>query len=234
MIGIRVVGNMLVYTVIDIVYITSFYIRELGMCVVVSIVPESSERQMLKQLARSRPTSVRLTEWSTIVLLATQLHYNEEIAEAREINRQKAVRWRNRYYDSGLAGIEKYALKGERNNGKTKRAMYKVIRLAIQAMPDDVTHWSRRLTAQRVGVSESSLRRIWRVHGPKAHRVATYKQSNDKHFQETLEDVVGLYLAPLDNSVVLRCEEKSQIHALDRTQRGLPIKRGQNALMIQN
>ncbi|MDZ7840390.1 MAG: IS630 family transposase [Gammaproteobacteria bacterium] len=204
------------------------------MRVAVDIVLEPSERQRLKQLARSRSTSVRLAERSKIVLLAAQGRDNGEIAEVLGISRQKVGRWRNRYHESGLAGIEKDAPRAGRRKEISKRTVNKVIRLTTQEKPDNATHWSRRLMAERVGISESTVGRIWQAHGLKPHRVRTFKLSNDKHFQDKLEDVVGLYLAPPDNAIVLSCDEKSQIQALDRTQPGLPIKRGRNATMTHD
>lgn len=88
--------------------------------------------------------------------------------------------------------------------------------------------------AQRVNISESAVGRIWRTHGLKPHRVDTFKLSNDKHFQEKLEDVVGLYLSPPDNAIVLSCDEKSQMQALDRTQPGLPLKPDRLATMTHD
>ena len=88
--------------------------------------------------------------------------------------------------------------------------------------------------ARQVNISESTVARIWQAHGLKPHRVSTFKLSNDKHFQEKLEDVVGLYLSPPENAIVLSCDEKSQMQALDRTQPGLPMKRGRNATMTHD
>ena len=204
------------------------------MRVAVSIVLEPKERQRLRQLSQSRSTSVRLAERSKIVLLAAQGQTNGEIAEALGITRQKAGRWRDRYHQFGLAGIEKDAPRPGRKKGISSRKVNKVIKLTTQEKPKNATHWSRRLMAERMNISESSVGRIWRTHGLKPHRVTTFKLSNDKHFQEKLEDVVGLYLAPPENTIVLSCDEKSQIQALDRTQPGLPIKRGRNATMTHD
>lgn len=204
------------------------------MRVAVDIVLKPAERQRLKQLSRSRSTSVRLAERARIVLLAADGKENGEIAEVLGISRQMAGRWRRRYHELGLAGIEKDAPRPGRKKAISKRTVNKVIKLTTQEKPANATHWSRRLMAQRVQISESSVGRIWRAHGLKPHRVSTFKLSNDKNFQEKLEDVVGLYLSPPDNAIVLSCDEKSQMQALDRTQPGLPLKPGRDATMTHD
>ena len=204
------------------------------MRVAVDIELETQERQLLERLSGSRSTSVRLAERSRIVLLAAQGKTNGEIAEALGVSRQKAGRWRNRYHQFGLDGIEKDAPRPGRKKKIPVRTVNKVIRLTTQEKPKNATHWSRRLIAERMNISESTVGRIWRAHGLKPHRISGFKLSNDKQFQEKLEDVVGLYLAPPENALVFSCDEKSQMQALDRTQPGLPIKPGRNATMTHD
>ena len=204
------------------------------MRVAVDIELETQERQLLERLSGSRSTSVRLAERSRIVLLAAQGKTNGEIAEALGVSRQKAGRWRNRYHQFGLDGIEKDAPRPGRKKKIPVRTVNKVIRLTTQEKPKNATHWSRRLMAERMNISESTVGRIWRAHGLKPHRISGFKLSNDKQFQEKLEDVVGLYLAPPENALVFSCDEKSQMQALDRTQPGLPIKPGRNATMTHD
>jgi len=204
------------------------------MRVAARIVLEPAEHELLKRLSGSRSTSVRLAERSKIVLLAAGGKENGEISEILGISRQKAGRWRNRYHEHGLAGIEKDAYRPGRKKAIPKRTVNKVIKLTTQEKPANATHWSRRLMAQQVNISESTVARIWKAHGLKPHRVSTFKRSNDKQLQEQLEDLVGLYLSPPENAIVLSCDEKSQMQALDRTQPGLPLKRGRNATMTHD
>lgn len=204
------------------------------MRVAVKVLLERQEHALLSRLAQSRSTSVRLAERSKIVLLAAEGKTNEEIAEILGITRQKAGRWRARYHEYGLAGIEKDAPRAGRKKAISARTVNKVIKLTTQEKPENATHWSRRLMAEKMNISDSTVGRIWRAHGLKPHRVSGFKLSNDKDFQEKLEDVVGLYLAPPENAIVLSCDEKSQMQALDRTQPGLPIKRGRNATMTHD
>ena len=198
------------------------------------IVLKPAERKLLMRLSGSRSTSVRLAERSKIVLLAAEGKENGEISEILGMSRQKVGRWRNRYHEHGLAGIEKDAYRPGRKKAIPKRTVNKVIKLTTQEKPANATHWSRRLMAQQVNISESTVARFWRAHGLKPHRVSTFKLSNDKQFQEKLEDVVGLYLSPPENAIVLSCDEKSQMQALDRTQPGLPMKRGRNVTMTHD
>ena len=161
-----------------------------------AITLDEEERNLLNRLARSRSGSVRLAERSRIVLLAAQGKTNEAIAEELAISRQKAGRWRSRYSEHGLAGIERDAPRPGRNPQIAEQTIEEVITLTTQYQPEDATHWSRRLMAGAIGISESSVGRIWKAHGLKPHLVKTFKLSNDKQFVEKLEDVVGLYLSP--------------------------------------
>lgn len=195
---------------------------------------DEKEQAMLKRLSRARATSVRLAERSRIVLLAADGKRNGDIAQELGITRQKAGRWRDRYHKFGLAGIEKDAPRPGRKKQISERKIKQVIKLTTQEKPAKATHWSRRLMAERVHISESSVGRIWRAHGLKPYRVTQFKLSNDKRFKEKLEDVVGLYLSPPENAIVLSCDEKSQIQALNRTQPGLPLKRGRAATMTHD
>lgn len=204
------------------------------MRVAVEITLENKERDDLKKLSRSRSASVRLAERSKIVLLAAQGKNNGEIAETLGISRQKAGRWRDRYHLLGMAGIEKDAPRPGRKKEISTRTVNKVVELTTQSKPKGATHWSRRLMAERMNISDSSVGRIWRDHGLKPHRISSFKLSNDRQFREKLEDVVGLYLSPPDNAMVFSCDEKSQIQALNRSQPGLPMKRGRNATMTHD
>jgi transposase len=199
-----------------------------------AITLDEEERNLLNRLARSRSGSVRLAERSRIVLLAAQGKTNEAIAEELAISRQKAGRWRSRYSEHGLAGIERDAPRPGRNPQIAEQTIEEVITLTTQYQPEDATHWSRRLMAGAIGISESSVGRIWKAHGLKPHLVKTFKLSNDKQFVEKLEDVVGLYLSPPENAVVFSCDEKSQMQALDRTQPGLPLKKGRCGTMTHD
>jgi transposase len=202
--------------------------------VAVDIVLSDEEARELSRLSKSRSVSVRLAERSRIVLLANKGMTNEEIGDELGITRQKAGRWRNRYAERGLEGISRDAPRPGRKPRISSRKVAQVIRLTTQTTPKDATHWSQRLMSEQVGISMSSVGRIWKSHGLKPHRLSTFKISHDKQFAEKLEAIVGLYLSPPDNAIVFSCDEKSQIQALDRTQPGLPMKKGRAATMTHD
>jgi len=202
--------------------------------IAVEIVLSDGEIRELSRISKSRSVSVRLAERSRIVLFAGKGMTNEEIGHELGITRQKAGRWRDRYAESGLEGISQDAPRPGRKPKISAHKVARVIRLTTRTTPEGATHWSQRLMAEKVGISMSSVGRIWKSHGLKPHRVSTFKLSNDKQFSEKLEAIVGLYLSPPENAIVFCCDEKSQIQALDRTQPGLPMKKGKAATMTHD
>ena len=200
----------------------------------IAISLERCERDRLEKLKRSRRTSVRLAERATIVLHAADGLENQQIGQVMGISRQKAGRWRDRYAAHGLAGIEKDAPRPGRKRRIDDKQRAAVVRKTLNHTPEGQTHWSRSTMSAATGLSESTIGRIWREHGLKPHLVQTFKLSNDPQFVEKLEDIVGLYLSPPEHAIVLSCDEKSQIQALDRTQPSLPMKRGRAGTMTHD
>lgn len=195
---------------------------------------ERCERDQLEKLKRSRRTSVRLAERAMIVLHAADGLENQQIGQVMGISRQKAGRWRDRYAAHGLAGIEKDAPRPGRKRRIDAKQRAAVVRKTLNETPEGQTHWSRSTMKAATGLSESTVGRIWREHGLKPHLVETFKLSNDPRFVEKLEDIVGLYLSPPEHAIVLSCDEKSQIQALDRTQPSLPMKPGRGGTMTHD
>lgn len=192
------------------------------------------ERQNLQQLKRGRRVSVRLAERAAIVLLAADGLENQQIGQKLGISRLKAGRWRTRYAQQGLAGIEKDAPRPGRHRQIDDPQRAEVVRKTLKQTPEGQTHWSRSTMAAATGLSDSTIGRIWREHGLKPHLVATFKLSNDPQFADKLKNIVGLYVSPPEHAIVLACDEKSQIQALDRTQPGLPIKKGRCGTMTHD
>ena len=192
------------------------------------------QRNQLQTYARGRSIAARLVERSRIVLLAAEGKQDSEIAEQLAIPRQKAARWRKRFLQLGVAGLEKDAPRSGRPPEITAAKINEVVRKTTQTTPANATHWSTRTMAKEAGISEASVRRIWKAHGLKPHRTTTFKLSNDPQFAEKLEDIVGLYLNPPEHALVLSLDEKSQIQALDRTQPGLPLKKGRGQTMTHD
>lgn len=193
-----------------------------------------TERKRLESFARGRSTSVRLAERSRIVLLASEGLENREIGARLGIPRQKVGRWRSRYARLGVVGIEKDAPRPGRFPKYSDRMRNRVISKTLEEKPKDATHWSRTSMAAEMGMSPSTIGRIWAANGLKPHLVETFKLSNDKHFVDKLEDIVGLYLSPPEHAIVLSCDEKSQIQALDRTQPSLPLRKGRGGTMTHD
>lgn len=198
----------------------------------VELTPEQTTN--LEQWANGRRTPVRLAERSKIILLAAQGRQDLQIADELSITPQKVSRWRHRFLRLGLVGLTKDAPRPGRTPSIDKKTVAEVVRLTTQERPANATHWSTRTMAAAVGISDSSVLRIWRAHGLKPHRVETFKISNDPAFSEKLEAVVGLYLNPPDSAIVLCVDEKSQVQALDRTQPGLPLKKGRGETMTHD
>ena len=192
------------------------------------------QRTALEAWANGRKTPVRVAERARVVLLAAEGKQNLEIAETLTISVQKAARWRWRFLAKGLAGLEKDAPRPGRLPTIAPDTVAEVVRLTTLEKPAHATHWSTRSMAQEVGISDTSVLRIWHAHGLKPHRSASFKVSNDPHFAEKLEAVVGLYLSPPEHAIVLCIDEKSQVQALDRTQPGLPLKRGRAETMTHD
>jgi transposase len=189
------------------------------------------ERAELMALVRSRLTSVRLAQRAGIVLLAGDGFLNKDIAQMLDIGRVQVSRWRERYAHSRLCGIERDLPRGA---PPSKVNDAKLIELTTQSKPEGATHWSTRTMAEQLGISPASVSRHWRAHGLKPHLVRGFKVSRDPQFVEKLEDIVGLYMSPPEHALVLCCDEKSQVQALDRTQPGLPLKKGRAATMTHD
>ena len=191
---------------------------------------DEQERE-LTRLARSKRTSVRLAQRARIVLLGAQGLHNKDIAEQLGIGRVQVARWRERYLESGLQGIERDLPRGA---PPVKVDVARLVELTTQTTPEAATHWSTRKMGEVLGVSASTVMRHWQAHGLKPHIVRGFKVSRDPQFIEKLEDIVGLYMSPPEHALVLCCDEKSQVQALDRTQPGLPLKKGRAATMTHD
>jgi transposase len=191
-----------------------------------SVELSSEQREVLEQRSRARSLPARVVERARIVLLAAAGKQDKEIGAELGISVQKAARWRARFLECGLGGLEKDAPRPGRTPSISAQTIERVIQMTTQEKPAQATHWSTRSMAEAVGISEASVRRIWHKHGLKPHLVETFKVSKDPQFAEKLEAIVGLYLNPPEHALVLCCDEKSQIQALDRTQPSLPLKRG--------
>ena len=194
----------------------------------------ASQRAKLLRMSKARSSSIRTRERAKIILLAAEGLQNKEISRRLGQNVKKVGRWRRRFAEGGIEAILKDKTRPGRIAPISPRTRSRIIKLTTDSKPEGSTHWSRATMAREVGVSASTVGRVWAASGLKPHRVKTFKLSNDKRFEEKLEDIVGLYLSPPEHAIVLSCDEKSQIQALDRTQPGLPLKKGRCQTMTHD
>jgi transposase len=196
----------------------------------VVLLSEEQEAELTK-LVRSQSTSVRLSQRARIVLLAEKGLQNKVIADQFGVGRVQVARWRERYVESSLDGIERDLPRGA---PPAKADVKKPVELTTQTKPEAATHWSTRKMAAQLGVAASTVMRHWQANGLKPHIVRSFKVSRDPKFVGKLEDIVGLYMSPPEHAMVLCCDEKSQVQAPERTQPGLPLKKGRAQTMTHD
>ena len=195
--------------------------------------PEA-DREKLEKLIRDRNTPQKVVWRSRIVLLSAQGLRPPAVAAAVGKSELTVRRWRRRYLAAGVAGLVKDATRPPGKTPLSAEVIKQVVDLTLHEVPPGRTRWSERTMAARVGIAPSSVHAIWKAHGLKPHLTRTFKLSRDPAFTEKVEDIVGLYLNPPDKALVLSVDEKSQIQALDRTQPGLPIKKGRAGTMTHD
>jgi transposase len=189
------------------------------------VVLTSEERETLEQWARRPKTAQALAQRARIVLACTTAKTNGEIAEEFGVQRQTVGRWRGRFVRKRLQGLLDEPRPGAPRT-ITDAHVEDVVRLTLETLPRDATHWSTRAMAKRSGLSQTAISRIWRAFALQPHRAKTFKLSKDPLFIDKVRDIVGLYLDPPDKALVLCVDEKSQIQALDRRQPVLPLRPG--------
>jgi transposase len=200
-----------------------------------SVILTAELKRQLTSVANSKTASVRFALRARMILLAAEGLQDKQVAAVVKVRRQAVALWRKRFLSLGIDGIATDAPRGgRRRSARTAAKVRAIVERTTRTTPPCATHWSTNSMAKAEGVSASTVGRVWREHGIKPHRVKSFKLSNDKRFAEKLDDVVGLYLNPPEHALVLSCDEKSQIQALDRTQPGLPLGRGKTATMTHD
>jgi len=184
------------------------------------------QRQHLEQWVQARSTPQKIVLRARICLLAHEGWPNRRIAQELKTSRPTVILWRNHFAKVGIAGLEREPSRQPSSQRLRENKIKAIVEATLHTKPADATHWSSRTLSEKFKVSHMTVARIWDSHGLQPHRVRTFKLSRDKQFVEKLTDVVGLYLNPPDKALVFCVDEKSQIQALDRTQPGLPMKRG--------
>ncbi len=198
-----------------------------------SIELSPAERTQLKQWESSHGTPQQVALRCRIILAAVAGQDNAGIAAELQVSRPTVQLWRKRVHEQGIGEVWQIAQDGGVSRGTIKPDKT-IIEATLHSKPAGMSHWSCRLMAAAQDVSKSTVNRLWRLHNIKPHLSRTFKLSRDAKFLEKLTDVVGLYLNPPDRALVLCLDEKSQIQALDRTQPGLPLKKGRCGTMTHD
>src|SRR5919108_5769904 len=204
--------------------------RRDDICIYVS----PSNRARLEALIADRNTPSKVVWRAEIVLATADGHGTNEIMRRTGKSKPCVWRWQERYIDAGVEGLVRDKTRPSRKPPLPDAVKLAVLTKTANATPVNATHWSRAAMAGEMGISPSSVGRIWAAAGLKPHLVAKFKVSNDPQFAKKVTEVVGLYLNPPDRALVLCVDEKSQIQALDRTQPGLPLKKGRAATMTHD
>ena len=194
----------------------------------------AEQKGTLEAWIRARTIPQRIVLRSRICLLAGEGKSNSAIAEQLGTSRPTVLLWRKRFEKEGPSGLSEDAPHGLSIQRLSAEKVNAIVEATLHTKPEDATHWSTRTMAKAQGVSHASVARIWDAHGLKPHRIEGFKLSKDKRFVEKLTDVVGVYLNPPDKALVLCVDEKSQVQALDRTQPGLPMKKGRCGTMTHD
>ena len=194
----------------------------------------AEQQRTLKTWIAARSTPQKVVFRSRIVLMAAEGKANRRIAQALQTSRPTVILWRQRFAQGGPNALTEEAPGRGRKPRISSAKVNQIVEATLHSRPKAATHWSVRSMAEAQGISPATVQRIWDAHGLEPHRYRRFKLSKDKRFVEKLTDVVGLYLNPPDKAVVLCVDEKSQIQALDRTQPGLPMKKGRCGTMTHD
>ena len=200
----------------------------------ISLYVNTADRERLEALVGDRNTAAKVVWRVQIVLATADGHGTNEIMRRTGKSKPCVWRWQERYMDEGVAGLLRDKTRPSRIDPLPEAVRVAVLTKTASETPANATHWSRASMAAAVGISPSSVGRIWAEAQLKPHLVTKFKVSNDPLFEEKVTDIVGLYMSPPDKALVLCVDEKSQIQALDRTQPGLPLKKGRAQTMTHD
>ena len=192
----------------------------------VSVIVSTEDRARLSAISGDRSRPLKHIQRARIVLVSAERPSVLEVARRVGVSRPAVWRWQRRYAEEGVDALLRDRTRPPGKRPVPLSAVAKVVALTCAEPPGEVTHWTGRAMAKAVGLSLTTIQRIWEAHKLAPHRLRSFKRSNDPAFAEKVEDIVGLYMHPPAHAVVLSIDEKSQIQALDRTQPGLPLKPG--------
>ena len=200
----------------------------------ITLILTDGDRHRLYSIITDRNTPQKHVWRAEIVILSADGLGTHAIMRATGKSKTCVWRWQERFAEEGVEGLLRDKTRPSRIAPLKQTVINKVVALTASDPPHEATHWTSHAMAKQVGISASSVQRIWRAHRLQPHRLRQFKLSNDPAFSEKLHDVVGLYVDPPKHAIVLSVDEKSQIQALDRTQPGLPIKPGKAGTMTHD
>ena len=200
----------------------------------VSITLGDADRHRLETIAAARNSPQKHVWRARIVLMSAEGVGTNAIMAATGTAKTTVWRWQERFMAEGVDGLLRDKTRPPGKPPVPGEHAGRVVELTLKPPPHEATHWTGRAMAKAVGLAVSTVQAIWKTHGLAPHRWRRFKLSNDPAFAEKLHAIVGLYVAPPAHAVVLSVDEKSQIQALDRTQPGLPLKKGRGATMTHD
>ncbi len=200
----------------------------------VCVIVNASDRERLEAIAADRNRPRKHVERARVALASASGGPVQRVAKQLGLSRPMVWRWQQRFAEAGVDGLLRDKTRKPGKPPIPAEAVARVVAMTCAAPPHQATHWTGRAMAKAAGISLSSVQRIWEAHDLQPHRVRTFKRSRDPDFAAKLTDIVGLYVDPPTNAVVLSIDEKSQIQALDRTQPGLPLKPGRCGTMTHD
>jgi len=191
-------------------------------------------RGEVESLLADGNTAQKIAKRARIVLMSADGHGVMAIMREVGVSKTTVWRWQEYFVEAGVEGLVKGRSKPPGKKPISAAIKLKIVEKTVKERPVNATHWSVRAMAEAMGISHTSVQRIWAEYGLKPHLGKSFKVSNDPCFAAKVEDIVGLYLDPPEKALVLSIDEKSQIQALDRTQPGLPLKKGRAGTMTQS
>jgi transposase len=200
----------------------------------VTVHPNPTDRKRLRAIVDDRNSRQKHVWRARIVLATADGLGTAAIMRTAGVSKTVVWRWQARFMEEGVAGLLRDKTRPARVPRLADVAAERIVALTLSGPPGETTHWTGRVMAKVAGVSLTSVQRIWRSHGLAPHRIRSFKLSNDPKFAAKVRDIVGLYVDPPAHAVVLSVDEKSQIQALDRTQPGLPLKKGRAGTMTHD
>jgi transposase len=195
---------------------------------------ERKARLQLRRLSANGNTPQKIVKRAKIILMTADGHGVTAIMREVGISKTTVWRWQEYFAEAGVEGLVEGRSKPPGRKPISAAVKLKVVEKTVKERPVNATHWSVRSMAKEMGISHTSVQRIWAEHDPKPHLVKSFKVSTDPNFAVKVEDIIGLYLDPPERALVLAVDEKSQIQALDRTQPGLPLKKGRAGTMTHD